>query len=66
MKLESLQCDSCGCLDDVLSYRFNFGSEMDPSGNGYNIIWEYQDFCDDCLEKYKDEHKLLKQDIQLI
>lgn len=52
MKTTILTCDSCdrGNDDDieVTEYRINIGQSMDPSGNGYNIDWDYVDYCDDC------------------
>jgi hypothetical protein len=52
MKITILSCDGCGRgIDDdvkVSSYRIKRGKEMDPSGNGYNILWDYIDWCHGC------------------
>ena len=67
MKVTFLVCDLCGRGNDdgvkVKSYCINTDKEPDPSGNGYNIIWDYTDYCHDChkkaVEKYGDDIKPL-------
>lgn len=54
MKITIVICDGCDRRNDgddetpVTSYRINRGSEMDPSGNGYNTNWEYVDWYKEC------------------
>lgn len=52
MKKEILICDRCKKEyepKDGIEFRVNMGTEMDPSGNGYNNIWKYYDFCRECI-----------------
>lgn len=54
MKFEIVICDKCSRGNDdnilVTSYRIYRDKEMDASGNGYNIIWDYVDYCDECFK----------------
>jgi hypothetical protein len=56
MKIEIIICDKCDRGNEdgvsVSSYRVNRGREIDPSGNGYNIKWEYVDLCNDCYPTF--------------
>lgn len=52
MKETIIKCDGCSTTEKVDQYRINMGKEMDPSGNGYNTIWEYKDFCWNCFRNY--------------
>ena len=53
MKHEILTCDTCVTITNVKPYRIDTGSEMDPSGNGYNTNWKYIDLCPQCYYKLK-------------
>ena len=60
MKKEILICDTCVTQNDVASFRIATGCEMDPSGNGYNTVWVYKEFCPTCLTEYQLQHKDFK------
>lgn len=49
MKETIIKCDGCGTAAKVVQYRIDCGTEMDPSGNGYETYWEYKDYCLMCL-----------------
>jgi len=57
MRITIYECDNCfrGNEDDVVvnHFRVNHGKEMDPSGNGFVINWQYLDLCAECLPKIK-------------
>lgn len=55
-----LFCDRCETGKDVKSFRINRGTEMDPSGNGYNNNWEYKDYCPECFVVVKKSDPELK------
>lgn len=69
MKRTVIVCDKCNRGDDddivVVSYRFDCGSEMDPSGNGYITNWDYCDYCNDCyhIEREKRNTKVQRETI---
>lgn len=64
MKITLTKCDGCGSTENVSEYKLDCGTEMDPSGNGYNTIWDHKDWCFDCFKKFilssKDPVKLLR------
>lgn len=58
---EVLVCDDCGqgqepSADPVHRFKINMGREMDPSGNGYNTIWDYKEFCTSCELDQRRKH----------
>jgi hypothetical protein len=60
MKYEIITCDKCNKKNGggifVGEYYIIKGREVDPSGNGYNVNWEYMDFCRKCREEYRKKH----------
>ena len=52
MKETIIKCDGCGTSNDVEEYSIYCGTEMDPSGNGYNTTLEYKDWCWNCFKNY--------------
>jgi len=52
MTKTTIQCDGCRTEKEVLKYKMDCGKEMDPSGNGYNTIWWYRDWCFNCFKNY--------------
>jgi len=52
MKVTVTRCDGCQTTQGVEEYSIDCGTEMDPSGNGYNTIWEHKDWCWNCFKNY--------------
>lgn len=51
MKVTNIICDNCS-KHNAKEYKIFHDREMDASGNGYNNIYIYKDFCFECLQDY--------------
>lgn len=55
MKQVFISCDECND-DRAESYSVIIDKEADPSGNGYNNVYNHYDWCFECLIKYAQSH----------
>jgi hypothetical protein len=57
MRTEKYICDVCKERDGEYHFREYLDKKPDPSGNGYNNIYEYYDVCRVCMLDFVRENK---------